>query len=39
MRWNGPPDCAILTLVLLLGVPVVATLAWYHGHRAQHRVE
>ena len=28
----------ILTLVLLLGVPVVATVAWYHGHRAQHRV-
>jgi len=27
-----------ITLVLFLGGPVVATLAWYHGHRAQHRV-
>jgi serine/threonine-protein kinase len=23
---------------LLLGFPVAVTLAWYHGHRAQHRV-
>jgi TolB-like protein/Tfp pilus assembly protein PilF len=23
---------------LLFGLPVVATLAWYHGHRARHRV-
>ncbi len=28
----------ILTLLLIVGVPLVATLAWYHGHRAQHRV-
>jgi TolB-like protein len=28
----------IVTLVLFLGGPVAATLAWYHGHRAQHRV-
>jgi TolB-like protein/Tfp pilus assembly protein PilF len=28
-----------LTLfALLLGLPIVVTLAWYHGHRAQHRV-
>ncbi len=26
------------TLVLALGVPVAALLAWYHGDRAQHRV-
>jgi TolB-like protein/Tfp pilus assembly protein PilF len=24
--------------LLLLGIPVAATLAYYHGHRAQHRV-
>jgi serine/threonine-protein kinase len=23
---------------LLLGAPIAVTLAWYHGHRAQHRV-
>ena len=23
---------------LVLGTPVAVTLAWYHGHRAQHRV-
>ena len=28
----------ILTLLLILGAPLAATLAWYHGHRAQHRV-
>jgi TolB-like protein len=28
----------ILTLALLLGLPLVATLAWYQGHRAQRRV-
>jgi adenylate cyclase len=28
----------IVTVILILGVSVVATLAWYHGHRAQHRV-
>jgi len=28
----------ILTLLLFLGVPIVATLAWFHGHRAQRRV-
>jgi len=24
--------------VILVGVPVAITLAWYHGHRARHRV-
>ena len=28
----------IVTLNLILGVPVAATLAWYHGHRALRRV-
>jgi len=28
----------ILTLLLLFGLPLAATLAWFHGHRAQHRV-
>ena len=28
----------IVTLLLILGVPIAATLAWYHGHRARHRV-
>jgi len=28
----------IFTLSLILGVPVAATLAWYHGHRALRRV-
>lgn len=28
----------VTTLLLLLGVPVTTTVAWYHGHRAQHRV-
>lgn len=28
----------LTTLVLLLGVPVVITLAWFHGHRARQRV-
>jgi TolB-like protein/Tfp pilus assembly protein PilF len=28
----------ILTLLLLLGVPLVVTLAWFHGHRAHQRV-
>jgi len=28
----------IVTLLLFLGVPLVATIAWYHGHRAQRRV-
>jgi TolB-like protein len=28
----------IVTLIVLLGVPVAATLAWYQGHRAQRRV-
>jgi len=25
-------------VLLLVGVPVAAVLAWYHGHRAQHRI-
>jgi len=28
----------VVTLGLFVGVPMTATLAWYHGHRAQHRV-
>src|SRR5215469_10078453 len=27
----------VAALVLVLGVPIVVLLAWYHGHRAQHR--
>lgn len=34
-----PPAVPRLTLfVLLVGFPIAVTLAWYHGHRAQHRV-
>jgi TolB-like protein len=28
----------LTVFVLLVGVPVAVTLAWYHGHRAQHRI-
>jgi TolB-like protein/Tfp pilus assembly protein PilF len=28
----------VLSMALILGVPIAATLAWFHGHRAQHRV-
>src|SRR5262245_42262883 len=28
----------VFTLVLILGVPVVGTIAWYHGARGQQRV-
>jgi TolB-like protein/thioredoxin-like negative regulator of GroEL len=28
----------ITLLVLLLGTPIAATLAWYHGHRARQRI-
>jgi TolB-like protein len=28
----------VLSLVLILGVPVTVLLAWYHGHKAQHRI-
>lgn len=28
----------ITTLVLMLGLPVASTVAWIHGHKAQHRV-
>jgi hypothetical protein len=28
----------LVTILLFLGLPIVTTLAWYHGHRAQHRV-
>jgi TolB-like protein len=28
----------VLSLALILGVPMVALVAWYHGHRAQHRI-
>ena len=27
----------VAALVLVLGMPIVALLAWYHGHKAQHR--
>jgi adenylate cyclase len=27
----------ITALVLVLGVPIAVLLAWYHGHKAQHR--
>jgi len=28
----------ITVVLLLLGIPVAATLAWYHGHRARQRI-
>src|SRR5215469_16151204 len=28
----------IAALVLVLGVPIAVLLAWYHGHKARHRV-
>jgi TolB-like protein/tetratricopeptide (TPR) repeat protein len=28
----------VLTLVLIVGFPVVVLLAWYHGHKAQRRI-
>lgn len=28
----------LFTIVLLLGAPIVATIAWYHGHRGQQKV-
>src|ERR1700728_725968 len=28
----------VLSMALVLGVPIVVTLAWFHGHRAQHRI-
>jgi hypothetical protein len=28
----------LVTIGLVLGIPVAAVLAWYHGHRAQHRL-
>jgi len=27
----------VVALILVLGVPIVVLLAWYHGHKAQHR--
>jgi TolB-like protein/tetratricopeptide (TPR) repeat protein len=37
--FEWPTLIARLTIgVLLLGIPVAATLAWYHGHRARQRV-
>ena len=27
----------IAALVLVLGMPIVVLLSWYHGHKAQHR--
>jgi TolB-like protein/Tfp pilus assembly protein PilF len=28
----------VITLLLFLGLPLVATLAWYHGHRGRQRM-
>ena len=28
----------LVTLLLILGVPIAATLAWYHGHKGHQRV-
>jgi len=28
----------VTLLIALLGIPVAATLAWYHGHRGRHRI-
>ncbi|MGH8701746.1 MAG: hypothetical protein ACREVR_11310, partial [Burkholderiales bacterium] len=28
----------VVTLLLLLGVPIVATLAWYHGYKGHQRI-
>ena len=28
----------VVTVLLFAGAPIVATLAWYHGHRANHRI-
>jgi TolB-like protein len=37
--FEWPPLVPRLTVFgLALGTPVAVTLAWYHGHRAQHRV-
>ena len=37
--FGWPPAAARLTVfLLLLGTPVTATLAWYHGHRARARI-
>src|SRR5579863_556816 len=33
-----PAAARYTVLLLVLGIPVVGTLAWYHGHRAKHRV-
>ena len=32
------PAGPLLTVLLILGVPLVVTLAWFHGHKALHRV-
>ncbi len=37
--FEWPALLSRLTIIaLVLGTPVAATLAWYHGHRARHRV-
>jgi len=37
--FDWPPLVSRLTAVgLVLGAPIAVTLAWYHGHRARHRV-
>jgi TolB-like protein len=37
--FEWPPLVSRITVIgLVLGIPVAVTLAWYQGHRAQHRV-
>jgi adenylate cyclase len=37
--FGWPPAAARFTIVAIaIGTPVVATLAWYHGHRAKARI-
>jgi TolB-like protein/Tfp pilus assembly protein PilF len=36
-EWS-PAVPRLTFLALALGLPIAMTLAWYHGHRAQHRV-
>ena len=37
--FEWPAIVSRLTVIALLaGIPIAVTLAWFHGHRAQHRV-
>src|SRR6266478_6072761 len=39
MQWTLAYAAGAYTLLLLtLGLPVAILLAWYHGHKAQHRI-